>query len=297
MCKHCIQNPFLYSVEFEDLNVLVERFSKELNRSYDRIDNAYDDDDDDDYDAYDDDDDCGEGSGFEFKLNGSFDLVFVLDKSGSISNSDFNRSLQFVKTLVNTFSRKYHDVRFSVVTYSKKPELVSDSHRNPDGNRTHSDSGLFFCRSELKKLLRNVRRGTYGPTATRRALDLVRDNHLLKNRHCYSCTPPTPRPPGKDIYTYPCASCVKSTSRSEMCASTLLFLITDGKSNWAGDPRLAAKCLKDNGVEIFSVGVTSHINIDELRDIASEPLHTHLYLIQSFDDAVKLVTLAKKRFK
>ena len=75
-----------------------------------------------------------------------------------------------------------------------------------------------------------------------------------------------------------------------MCASTLLFLITNGKSNWAGDPRRA---LKDNGVEIFSVGVTSRINIDELRDIASEPLDTHLYLIRSFDDAVRLVTLMK----
>ena len=132
----------------------MERFAKELDRSGD---------------FNDDDDDGVKSSGF-IEQNGFFDFIFLLDKSGSVlSNSDLKLSLQFVKILVEAFDRTHYEVRFSLVTYSKYPELVSDSHINPDGNRTQSNSGLFFRRSELKKLLGNVRRGTYGPTATRRA--------------------------------------------------------------------------------------------------------------------------------
>jgi hypothetical protein len=258
---------------FEDLKVLAQRYENVLNRT----DVCGDDDSEDD-----------QASGH--RLDGSFDLIFVLDKSGSVSNNDFKLGLKFVKTVVKQFSSTYDDVRFSIVTYSKHPELVAGSHLRFDNN-----SKAFFPSSELERVIRSVRRGTYGPTATRRALDVVRDIHVLENRHCYDCTPPTPRPPEKDIYTYPCPSC--TIIELDCCSSTLLFLITDGKSNWAGDPKYAARCLKSSGVEIFGVGVTSHINIDELRDIASEPLHQHLYLIRSFDDAVKLVTLAKKRFK
>lgn len=215
--------------------------------------------------------------------NTPIDLIFVLDKSGSVSNADFRLSLQFVKETVNAFVDVSVDVRFALVTYSRRGELETN----------------FTSPLQLKHVLKDIRRRTYGPTATRRALDIVRDHLLLNNRHCYDCEPPTERPADKDFFTYPCPSCSKSCPGLDCsdCGSTLLFLVTDGKSNWAGDPRHAAECLKASGVEIFSVGVTSHINIAELRDIASEPLHSHLYLIRSFEDALNLVFLAKKQFK
>ena len=214
------------------------------------------------------------------------DLIFVLDKSGSVSNQDFKLSLDFVKETVCAYAEKCRDVRYSLITYNKHAEILY--------NFTSLDV------SQCKHAVQDARRGkkTYGPTATRRGLDSVRDNFLMNNRHDYECIPPTERPEDKDYYTYPCPACsLKIKAGSVSTCSTLLFLVTDGKSNWAGDPREAAKCLKSNGVEIFSVGVTSGINLVELRDIASKPLVDHLYLLKNFDDALKLVFLAKKRFK
>ena len=213
------------------------------------------------------------------------DLVFVLDKSGSVSNEDFRLSVQFVRETVTTFTSKCDDVRFALITYSKHAELNAN----------------FEYASQLTEVLRHVRRGTYGPTATRRGLDKVRDDLLLNNRHCYACLPPTERPEEKDFFTYPCPSCTNECpvrdQRCSHCASTLLFLVTDGKSNWAGDPVHAANCVKASGVEIFSVGVTSHVNLAELRDIASKPFYSHLYLIRSYEDALQLIRGAAKRFK
>lgn len=211
------------------------------------------------------------------------DLIFVLDKSGSVSNSEFRISLDFVKETVCAYTEICADVRFSLVTYNKHAEILY--------NYTSVD--ILNC----KYAVRDARRGskTYGPTATRRGLDTVRDHFLINNRHGYDCTPPTERPEDKDFFSYPCPTCSIGRGLNPNC-STLLFLVTDGRSNWAGDPRNAAECLKSNGVKIFSVGVTSGVNLAELRDIASEPLSSHLYLLKSFDDALKLVFLAKKRF-
>ncbi|XP_062518664.1 sushi, von Willebrand factor type A, EGF and pentraxin domain-containing protein 1-like isoform X2 [Corticium candelabrum] len=207
--------------------------------------------------------------------NSHVHLIFVLDKSGSVSNPDFRLGLEFVKEIVKSFESKYSGVIVTIIVYSKHAELIAN---NTDA-------------SVISRVVKSVKRNTYGPTATRRGLDMARDT-LLYNKDCFECIPPTERPPDKDHYTYPCPQCVKNTD-----CRTLLFLITDGKSNWAGDPRKAAQCLKHNGVEIFSVGVTSSVNIPELRDIAAEPLSDHLYLIRSFDDALKMIKVEKKRFK
>ena len=194
-------------------------------------------------------------------------LGFVLDKSGSVSNTDFRLGLEFIKEIVQSFESKYSGVIVTIIVYSKHAEVEANGING----------------SEIFQVVKSVRRKSYGPTATRRGLDMAKDTLLVNRSNYYECIPP--RPVDKDYYThlYPCPKCVKTGYR------TLLFLITNGKSNWGGDPRKAAQCLKDNDVEIFSVGITSSDNIPELRDIASEPLSDHLYLIRSFDDALKMI--------
>ena len=214
------------------------------------------------------------GSGQISVPNSYVQLGFVLDKSGSVSNTDFRLGLEFIKGTVESFESKYSIVIVTIITYSKHAEVEANGING----------------SEVFQVVKSVRRKVYGPTATRRGLDMARDT-LLYNKDCFECIPPTERPPGKDYYTYPCPKCIKTGYR------TLLFLITNGKSNWGGDPRKAAKCLKDNDVEIFSVGITSSVNIPELRDITSKPLSDHLFLIRSFDDALKMIKMEKERFK
>ncbi|XP_062519111.1 sushi, von Willebrand factor type A, EGF and pentraxin domain-containing protein 1-like isoform X2 [Corticium candelabrum] len=215
------------------------------------------------------------GSGQIAIPNSYVQLGFVLDKSGSVSNNDFRLGLEFIKEIVETFESKHSKVIVTIITYSKHAEVEANGING----------------SEIFQVVKSVRRKVYGPTATRRGLDMARDTLLVNRSNYYQCIPP--RPLDKDYYThlYPCPKCVKTGYR------TLLFLITNGKSNWAGDPRKAAQCLKDNDVEIFSVGITSSVNIQELRDIASEPLSDHLHLIRSFDDALKMIKVEKKRFK
>lgn len=58
--------------------------------------------------------------------------------------------------------------------------------------------------------------------------------------------------------------------------------MTDGYSN-AGDPRPAAKKLKEDGVEIFTFGIRFG-NVQELTEMASDPADEHTYILESFEE-------------
>ncbi|XP_031565766.1 complement factor B-like [Actinia tenebrosa] len=75
-----------------------------------------------------------------------------------------------------------------------------------------------------------------------------------------------------------------------------LFLITDGKSNKGGSPSKPAKVLRDGyNFEIFAIGVSSQVFEEELRDIASEPYRTHVYLMKNFKSLDTLKELITKQ--
>ncbi|XP_043278473.1 sushi, von Willebrand factor type A, EGF and pentraxin domain-containing protein 1-like [Venturia canescens] len=73
----------------------------------------------------------------------------------------------------------------------------------------------------------------------------------------------------------------------------VVFLITDGFSN-SGDPRPAAKHLKNIGATIFTFGIRTG-NVEELHDIASQPGYTHSYLLDSFPEFEALARRALHR--
>ncbi|XP_023290329.1 sushi, von Willebrand factor type A, EGF and pentraxin domain-containing protein 1 [Orussus abietinus] len=76
-------------------------------------------------------------------------------------------------------------------------------------------------------------------------------------------------------------------------ARKAVFLVTDGFSN-GGDPRAAARFLKDSGAEIFTFGIRTG-NVEELQEIASEPGHAHSYLLDSFPEFEALARRALHR--
>uniref|UniRef100_A0A8C7PS29 Sushi, von Willebrand factor type A, EGF and pentraxin domain-containing protein 1 n=1 Tax=Oncorhynchus mykiss TaxID=8022 RepID=A0A8C7PS29_ONCMY len=63
-------------------------------------------------------------------------------------------------------------------------------------------------------------------------------------------------------------------------ATKVIFLITDGYSN-GGDPRPVAAALREQGVEIYTLGIWQG-NIRELHDMASHPKDQHCYLVHNF---------------
>ncbi|KAG8195218.1 hypothetical protein JTE90_027959 [Oedothorax gibbosus] len=65
-------------------------------------------------------------------------------------------------------------------------------------------------------------------------------------------------------------------------AAKAVFLVTDGYSN-GGDPRPAAKVLRDQQVEIFTFGIQNG-NVRELYDMASDPPEEHSYILDSFEE-------------
>ena len=65
-------------------------------------------------------------------------------------------------------------------------------------------------------------------------------------------------------------------------ARKAVFLITDGYSN-SGDPRPAARQLRQDGVEVFTFGI-KHGNYMELRDMASEPKDEHTFILNTFEE-------------
>lgn len=58
---------------------------------------------------------------------------------------------------------------------------------------------------------------------------------------------------------------------------TAVFLLTDGMWNRGGDPYPIAKTLKDGNIEIFSIGVTNGVNMNVLRQLATDSSHAFHY--------------------
>eukprot|EP00118_Oscarella_pearsei_P013661 m.110718 g.110718 ORF g.110718 m.110718 type:complete len:640 (+) comp37413_c0_seq4:4845-6764(+) len=206
------------------------------------------------------------------------DLAFVLDSSLSVTDQDFLIAKQLVANLSKLFRKC--DVRISLITYCKDAVL--------------NFKGVSF--KELDDHLARVRR-CYGPTATRLAFDLVRDELLPDNRHCRKFCEPVPTEEyssGEDrVFIYPCP-CMVVEPDCLPCMSKLFF-ITDGMSNWAGDPCYGAKCLKDNGMEIYSIGVGAHVNVEELEKMASERKGEHVFLAKSYAKSYRLFRGLKPR--
>ena len=58
---------------------------------------------------------------------------------------------------------------------------------------------------------------------------------------------------------------------------TAVFLLTDGMWNEGGDPYPIAKTLKDGKIEIFSIGVTNGVNMNVMRQLATDNSHAFHY--------------------
>ena len=70
--------------------------------------------------------------------------------------------------------------------------------------------------------------------------------------------------------------------RARAGARRAVFLVTDGFSN-GGNPRPLAAELRNNGTELFTIGIKNG-NPIELREMASLPKEEHCFILDSFDE-------------
>ena len=175
------------------------------------------------------------------------ELVFLVDSSASVGAENFFNELKFVKKLLADFTVSAGAARVAVVTFSSKNRVVRHiDHVTPIKEDPNVDDERHKCKLLEQELpaIGYTGGGTYTLGA------------LLE------------------------AQSVLDRARPE--AVKAVFLITDGYSN-GGDPRPAAKRLREQGVRIFTFGIRNG-NVKELYDMASEPAQEHSYIVDSFEE-------------
>jgi len=181
-----------------------------------------------------------------YNLTDQIDLVFVLDRSSSISRPGWIYTINFVKNLLDHFLIDRDHARVAIVTFSSNTAVELDDLE--PGPATDNSTKCTVYRV-LHHMIDRVRLS--GHAATYDALNEA--YQILLN--------------------------------SRPNAKKAVFLLTDSPSNIGEPPRKMAVRIQSLSwsqswnsslfgpqVEIYSVGIAD-ASVDELRSIASDPLH------------------------
>lgn len=176
------------------------------------------------------------------------DLVFLLDGSGSVSRTDFARATDFVRTVGASFEISAEATRLGIAQFSSGFKTEF-----PLNTPLLSDPDGYFC--EVDKIYQ-----LNGGTATAEALRSIKDTTLSASQG----------------------------ARLRKAVPKVLVVITDGASNNRAAVPGAAQALKEEGVQVFSIGVGNYV-IGELRAMASEPTDKHVFTVQDFGKIADIV--------
>ena len=100
-------------------------------------------------------------------------------------------------------------------------------------------------------------------------LSKIRLDSTVQKSYCYHCHVSVSRV---------CLTCLSHVSVPQDVA----ILITDGQANVEQDQvNRETQLIKDQGVELFVVGITNEVDQAELRRIASDPDSTHVFEVGS----------------
>lgn len=73
--------------------------------------------------------------------------------------------------------------------------------------------------------------------------------------------------------------------QKDIGVSRVLIVLTDGRSNSRTSTLQAAQAAKDQGIQIYAVGIGSGVDVNELQDMASSPSSDYLLPIGNFSTA------------
>jgi len=77
--------------------------------------------------------------------------------------------------------------------------------------------------------------------------------------------------------------------------SRIAILLTDTQSKAPNETVLAAARARDTDITMITVGIGNNLNLDELAEIASEPICQHLVLLNNFTEIDNLKDLIRYR--
>ena len=168
---------------------------------------------------------------FQQKFNNSqSDMIFLIDVSGSVSDSGFSTEKEFVTSLLSRISVQAIATRVSVITFGYRVERNIDYVNYMSTNRLRADINKCSFIKEFARV--GHRKG--GATNMNGAFKKARD--ILNG--------------------------AKSNNIKRSNVNTVIVLLTDGYWNQGGNPAPVAADLRDRSkydVEIFSIGIGYHL--------------------------------------
>ena len=184
------------------------------------------------------------------------DILFLLDTSGSLSNSDFDTEKRFVINFLNTLPVRMQAARVEVIPFGDIASLYIDGVSNPS---------LVMNKCALIQKLKQMPISINGfKTNTKSAFQLAYDVCLGK----YSANK---RGPFNKV-------------------RTVVILITDGRWNWPfhdPSPIPIAQMLLAANVEVFAIGVRYSITRDTLQKVVKDPAK-QAFILGNFLELEKL---------
>ena len=184
------------------------------------------------------------------QCNRSVDLVFFLDKSGSVGSDNFDKSLDFVKNIIKTFSdeklRGTGGTRFGLSTFSSRQLYKSHFYLSSYTNQT--------------SYLSAVDRVPYrqGFTFLGDALQRILTDQFNETRGLRPEVDGLPR---------------------------ILIVLTDGKSN--DRVSIPAQNVRDENIVIYGIGIANY-NLDQFKKIPFS--ESHVYTLSIFYDLEKFIS-------
>ena len=166
--------------------------------------------------------------------NAGLDIVFVLDASGSIGQSNFVIMRDFVKSIISNFEIGADKTRVGVIRYASSASIVISlgSVNNALLLNTSIDNIAF----------------TSGGTATHLALNLLEDAF--------------------------------SNARVNEGVPRIAIVFTDGVSNSPSSTVQAARAIHAANIVVYSFGIGSGVNNNELNAIASSS--NNVFFVSNF---------------
>ncbi|CAG2242934.1 unnamed protein product [Mytilus edulis] len=172
---------------------------------------------------------------------GTKDVVFVLDRSGSLDASDVTDAIEFIYNVTTWLTIGDNNTLISLVTFS-------------DDVTEEFNLGNFPNKTDLLSAIESLSNMTsYGGTYTFDALEFV------------------------------LTSSFNESSGGRSGAERAIVVLTDGASlNYLQTVTMADRTRSELGAEIFSIGIGSTQDVDELNAIASDPDSYYALSAQDF---------------
>ncbi|KAM9323892.1 complement factor B-like [Gastrophryne carolinensis] len=195
----------------------------------------------------------------QVKAGGPMNIFIIIDASKSVDEENFNTAKQIATTFIDKISTYDFTPRYSVLTFASntiKIITLSDE-ENTDPEKVIKRIEDFKYDEHGDKQGTNTR-GALAEVLNQLSLDLERKKAAFYD------------------------------------ASNIILLMTDGKHNMGGDPRVEVDRIRymlkineatEHKLDIYVFGLGDEISQEEINDIASKKKdETHVFQMQSVDD-------------